>query len=43
MAADKANLSLIPGLFASQMVTLEKASELAEKSIWDFMEIQTTH
>lgn len=41
--ADKVNLSLILGLFASQMVTLEKASELAEKSVWDFMEILKTY
>lgn len=36
---DKVNLSLILGLFASQLVTLEKAAELAGKSVWDFMEI----
>lgn len=36
---DKANLSLILGLFASKMVTLEKASELAGKSVWDFVEV----
>lgn len=40
---DKATLSLILGLFASQVVTLEKASELAEKSVWDFMEILKTY
>lgn len=36
---DKVNLSLILGLFASQLVTLEKAAELAGKPVWDFMEI----
>lgn len=36
---DKVNLSLILGLFASQVITLEKAAELAGKSVWDFMEI----
>lgn len=36
---DKTNFSLILGLFASQAVTLEKAAELAGKSVWDFMEI----
>lgn len=37
--ADKANLSLILGLIASQVITLEKAAELAGKSVWDFIEI----
>ena len=37
--SDKTNFSLILGLFASQVVTLEKAAELAGKSVWDFMEI----
>lgn len=36
---DKVNLSLILGLFASQVITLEKAAEFAGKSVWDFMEI----
>lgn len=36
---EKANLSLILGLFSSQIITLEKASELAGKSVWDFIEI----
>lgn len=36
---DKTNFSLILGLFASRAVTLEKAAELAGKSVWDFMEI----
>lgn len=40
---DKVNISLILGLFASQLVTLEKAAELAGKSIWDFMEILKTY
>ncbi len=37
--ADKVNLSLILGLFTSQVITLEKAAELAGKSVWDFIEI----
>lgn len=37
--SDKTNFSLILGLFASQAVTLEKAAELAGKSVWDFIEI----
>ena len=37
--SDKTNFSLILGLFASKVVTLEKAAELAGKSVWDFMEI----
>lgn len=39
---DKVNLSVILGLFVSKVITLEKASELAGKSIWDFMEILKT-
>lgn len=41
--SDKTNFSLILGLFASQVVTLEKAAELAGKSVWDFMEILKTY
>lgn len=41
--ADKVNLSLILGLFASQAVTLEKASELAGKSVWDFIDVLKTY
>lgn len=40
---DKVNFSLILGLFASQVVTLEKASELAGKSVWDFIEVLKTY
>jgi predicted HTH domain antitoxin len=40
---DKVNLSLILGLFASQVVTLEKAAELAGKPIWDFIEVLKTY
>lgn len=36
---DKANLSLILGLFVSKAVTLEKAAELVEKPIWDFIDL----
>lgn len=41
--SDKTNFSLILGLFASQVVTLEKAAELAGKSVWDFIEILKTY
>lgn len=41
--SDKTNFSLILGLFASQVITLEKAAELAGKSVWDFMEILKTY
>ncbi|MBQ2276732.1 MAG: UPF0175 family protein [Lachnospiraceae bacterium] len=41
--ADKANLSLILGLFASQVITLEKAAELSGKTIWDFIEVLKTY
>lgn len=37
--SDKTNFSLVLGLFASQVITLEKAAELAGRSVWDFMEI----
>lgn len=37
--ADKANLSIIIGLFVSKTVTLEKAAELAGKNIWEFVDI----
>ena len=37
--SDKTNLSLVLGLFASKTLTLEKAAELAGKSVWDFIEI----
>ncbi len=36
---DKANLSLILGLFVSKAVTLEKAAELAQKPVWDFIDL----
>ena len=36
---DKAKLSIVIGLFLSKSVTLEKAAELAGKTIWEFMEI----
>lgn len=37
--AEKVNISLILGLFVSKAVTLEKAAELAGKSVWDFVEV----
>lgn len=40
---DKVNLPLILGLFASQVVTLKKASELAGKSVRDFIEVLKTY
>lgn len=36
---DKATLSVILGLFVAKTITLEKAAELAGKSIWDFLDI----
>lgn len=36
---DKANFSIVIGLCAAKMITMEKAAELAEKSIWDFIDI----
>lgn len=41
--ADKANFSMVIGLFAAKMITLEKAAELAGKSIWEFMNILKEH
>lgn len=41
--SDKTNLSLILGLFVSQVITLEKAAELAGKSVWDFVEMLKTY
>ena len=36
---DKASLFMVIGMFATKTVSLEKAAELAGKSIWDFIEI----
>lgn len=36
--AEKVNISVILGLFVSKTVTLEKAAELAGKSVWDFVD-----
>lgn len=36
---DKVALTMVIGLFVSKIVTLEKAAELADKSIWDFQDI----
>jgi predicted HTH domain antitoxin len=38
-AEDKANIFMIIGMFTTKTVSLEKAAELAGKSIWDFIEI----
>jgi predicted HTH domain antitoxin len=38
-ASDKANLFMVIGMFTTKTVSLEKAAELAGKSIWDFIEI----
>lgn len=37
--SDKLTLSAVVGLFASNIVTLEKAAELTGKSVWDFIDI----
>lgn len=37
--SDKLTLSAVVGLFASRVVTLEKAAELTGKSVWDFIDI----
>ncbi len=36
---EKLTLSAVVGLFAAKTVTLEKASELLGKSVWDFVDI----
>lgn len=36
---DKANFSIVIGLFAAKMITLDKAAEFAGKSIWNFIDI----
>lgn len=41
--ADKANFSIVIGLFAAKMITLEKAAELAGKSIWNFIDTLKEH
>lgn len=35
---DKVTISIVVGIFLSGTVTLEKAAELAGKSIWDFID-----
>lgn len=37
--SEKITLSAVVGLFASNIVTLEKAAELTGKSVWDFIDI----
>lgn len=39
----KANFSIVIGLFAAKMITLEKAAELAGKSIWNFIDTLKEH
>lgn len=41
--SDKLTLSAVVGLFASNVVTLEKAAELTGKSVWDFIDILKTY
>jgi len=36
---DKVTLSLAIGMFLSKQVTLAKASELASKSVWEFVDV----
>ena len=40
---DKVTISIVAGMFVSGIVTLEKAAELAGKSIWDFMDFLKAH
>lgn len=40
--SDKLTLSAVVGLFAAKVITLEKAAELIDKSIWDFVDILKT-
>lgn len=40
---DKVTISIVAGLFVSGTVTLEKAAELAGKSIWDFIDFLKEH
>lgn len=35
---DKVNIFLVIGMFVSKTISLEKAAELAGKSIWDFVD-----
>ncbi len=37
--SDKLTISAVVGLFASKIITLEKAAELTGKSVWDFIDI----
>ena len=37
--SDKVNLSAVIGLFALRIITLEKAAELTELSIWDYIDV----
>lgn len=36
---DKANIAIVMGLFASKIISLEKAAELANENIWDFIDL----
>lgn len=36
---EKVTLSVVIGLFASKIITLEKAAELTGKSLWDFIDM----
>lgn len=37
--SEKANIFMVIGMYAAKTISLEKAAELAGKSIWDFIEI----
>lgn len=37
--SEKANIFMVIGMFAAKTVSLEKAAELAEKSVWEFIDI----
>lgn len=36
---DKACIFMVIGMFAARTISLEKAAELTDKSVWDFIEI----
>lgn len=37
--SDKLMITSVIGLFTSQIITFEKAAELLDKSVWEFMDI----
>lgn len=36
---DKANIIMVIGMFASKVLTLEKAAELVGESVWEFIDL----